>query len=87
VERTSRNVITVLAKLGLAISHTSMHGLKVKIALQCIEEARLISMGPYSIGWDNIQCSTSIFVEQRLLGPPKVQSGTAATLYELRDTL
>jgi hypothetical protein len=35
--------------------------------------------------YDNINISTSIFVEQRESGPVKVQSGTFAILYEVRN--
>jgi hypothetical protein len=38
------------------------------------------------IGWDNIQVSTSTHVEQRALAPLKVQSGTTAIIYPLRNT-
>jgi hypothetical protein len=37
------------------------------------------------MGYDNLNVSTSIFVEQRSWGPAKVQSGTFAILYELRN--
>lgn len=45
-----------------------------------------IASGPHAYCYDNINISTSIFVEQRgPSGPAKVQSGTFSVLYELRD--
>src|SRR6202034_200708 len=44
-----------------------------------------IARGPHGLGYDNINISTSIFVEQRSSGPQKVQSGTFPVLYELRN--
>lgn len=43
--------------------------------------------GPHLCAYDNINISTSIHVEQRgESGPSKVQSGTFAVIYELRNT-
>jgi len=45
--------------------------------------AKEASKGPHSLGYDNIQFSTSIFVEQRFLGPPTMQTGTTGIIYRL----
>lgn len=50
-----------------------------------MEEAKIVSRGPHLVGWDNTNISTSIHVEQRDMAPPKVQSGTTAILYALRN--
>jgi len=42
-----------------------------------------VAAGPHITCWDNINISTSIFVEQRKDAPSKVQSGTFAVLYQI----
>jgi hypothetical protein len=50
-------------------------------------ESSQITHGPHKMGYDNLNVSTSIFVEQRSWGPAKVQSGTFVILYELCNVL
>ena len=85
VKRTSRNVLEVLSRLGLSISYRPMHLAQRTVANEGMERGTLVAKGPCSIGWDNIQYSTSIFVEQWFLCPPKVQSGTTSVVYGLRN--
>lgn len=82
-ERTSRNVLEVLNRLGLLVGHSAVFLARKTIASECMEHACKVERGSHSLGWNNIQCLTSIFVEQGLLNPQKVQSGTASTIYEL----
>ena len=50
-----------------------------------MRRAQVASRLPHSIGWDNTNISTSVFVEQREFAPPKVQSGTTSMTYSLRN--
>ncbi|KAG0695544.1 hypothetical protein DFH29DRAFT_1083321 [Suillus ampliporus] len=81
----SRQTIEALYKCGLCISFTSLLTLLEKLAVHCIEHARLLVCQPHVMCYDNINISTSIFVEQRSDAPAKVQSGTFAILYEVRN--
>jgi hypothetical protein len=81
----SRQTIEALYKCGLCISFTSLLTLLEKLAARCIEHARLLVRQPHVMCYDNINISTSIFVEQRPDAPAKVQSGTFAILYEVRN--
>ena len=69
----------------MCISFTSLSTLINKLASCCLEIAGQISRGPHILCYDNINISTSIFVEQRSAAPAKVQSGTFAILYEVRN--
>ncbi|KAF8557270.1 hypothetical protein OG21DRAFT_1505485 [Imleria badia] len=53
----------------------------VHVASQAVQ----IAQRPHILCYDNINISTSIFVEQRIGAPAKVQSGTFPILYELRN--
>lgn len=81
----SRQTIEALYKCGLCISFTSFLTLLEKLAARCIEHARLLIRQPHVMCYDNINISTSIFIEQRPDAPAKVQSGTFAILYEVRN--
>ncbi|KAG0698558.1 hypothetical protein DFH29DRAFT_1081734 [Suillus ampliporus] len=81
----SRQTIEALHKCGLCISFTSLLKLLERLAEQCINRACQIARGPHVMCYDNINISTSIFVEQRASAPAKVQSGTFAVLYEVRN--
>ncbi|KAJ7272251.1 hypothetical protein C8J57DRAFT_1435199 [Mycena rebaudengoi] len=55
---------------------------------QCLLEAKEVAHSPdgHMLGYDNLNLSTSIFVEQRgSAGPAKVQSGTYPIIYKLRN--
>jgi hypothetical protein len=81
----SRQTIEALHKCGLCISFPSLLKLIENLAKQSIERAQQIAKGPHIMCYDNINISTSIFVEQRVSAPAKVQSGTFAVLYEVRN--
>ncbi|KAF9224862.1 hypothetical protein BS17DRAFT_751805 [Gyrodon lividus] len=80
----SRQTIEVLHKCGLCISFTSLTKLLNNLATQTLERAAHVACGPHMC-YDNINISTSFFVEQRASAPAKVQSGTFAVLYEVRN--
>jgi hypothetical protein len=50
---------------------------------RCIKLASEVAAGAHVLCWDNINISTSIFVEQRKDAPSKVQSGTFAVMYKV----
>jgi hypothetical protein len=82
----STQSIEVLQKCGLALSTKSYSLLQEHLARIKIAEASVIAHGPHKNGYDNINISTSIFVEQRNGAPAKVTSGTFTVLYALRNT-
>jgi hypothetical protein len=55
------------------------------LADRSIELAQAVASGPHGLAYDNINISTSIFVEQRPGAMSKVQSGTFAVIYKLLD--
>ena len=55
------------------------------LADRSIELAQDVASGPHGLAYDNINISTSIFVEQRPGAMSKVQSGTFAVIYKLLD--
>ncbi|KAG1765406.1 hypothetical protein EDD22DRAFT_978741 [Suillus occidentalis] len=81
----SKQIIEALYKCGLCISFTSLLTLLEKLAVHCIEHAKQVARQSHMMCYDNINISTSIFVEQRSDAPAKVQSGTFAILYEVRN--
>ncbi|KAG2047582.1 hypothetical protein BDR06DRAFT_897087, partial [Suillus hirtellus] len=82
---TSRKTIDLLVHCGLSPGYDALHTSHTIMADGQIRRAQLVARGPHMIGWDNIQVSTSTHVEQRTLAPPKVQSGTTAIIYPLRN--
>ena len=77
--------IEALHKCGLCISFSLLMKLISNLAMQTLEHATCIAHGLHVMCYDNINISTSIFVEQRAAAPAKVQSGTFAILYEVRN--
>ncbi|KAJ7078342.1 hypothetical protein C8R44DRAFT_654613 [Mycena epipterygia] len=83
----SRECIEVLQNLGLSKCFDSALNMVESLADYCIEDAGIAARSPDGImaNWDNVNISTSEFVEQRTEGPSKVQSGRYAILYPLRN--
>ncbi|KAJ7724303.1 hypothetical protein DFH07DRAFT_759108 [Mycena maculata] len=85
----SREAIEILNNIGLSKSFDTTQLLIKSTGNYCIQAAHLLAHGPdgHLLGYDNVNLSTSIFVEQRSSGstPAKVQSGTYAILYRLRN--
>ncbi|KAJ7467913.1 hypothetical protein FB451DRAFT_1039789 [Mycena latifolia] len=82
---TSRESLEVLQNLGLSKCFDSAQTVVDSVADYCIDAARVAAQTPDGImgNWDNVNISTSEFVEQRSGGPAKVQSGTYAIIYRL----
>jgi hypothetical protein len=82
----SRQTIDSLHKCGLSISYCSVLNAISSLATRCIELAVDIGTGVHVLCYDNVNLSTSIFVEQRgASSPAKVTSGTFAVLYKVRN--
>ncbi|KAJ7445336.1 hypothetical protein FB451DRAFT_1055712 [Mycena latifolia] len=81
----SRESLEVLQNLGLSKCFDSAQTMVDSVADYCIDAARVAAQTPDGImgNWDNVNISTSEFVEQRSGGPAKVQSGTYAIIYRL----
>jgi hypothetical protein len=82
----SRKTIDVLFHCGLSISYDSIAKLLSQLSWHCITLAKQITHSPHMFCYDNINISSSIFVEQHgAATPAKVQSGTFGVLYELQN--
>jgi hypothetical protein len=81
----SCEVFEVLNKLGICKSYDATLNLVKSLADYCIADARVVANDPngFVLGYNNINLSTSIFVEQRQSAPSKVQSGTHSIIYAL----
>ena len=82
----SRQTIEALHRCGLSIGYSSVLKCIEKLADHCMEMAIDVGSGVHVFCYDNVQLSTSIFVEQRgSSGPAKVTSGTFGVLYKVRN--
>ncbi|KAJ7260021.1 hypothetical protein B0H12DRAFT_1069914 [Mycena haematopus] len=83
----SRESLEVLKNLGLSKCFASVQTIIASVADYCIEDSCIEARDPngFMANWDNVNISTSDFVEQRTEGPTKVQSGTYAILYRIRN--
>ena len=83
----SRKTIDVLIHCGLMISYDGIGKLLSQLSQHCISLAKEhAASSPHMFCYDNINISSSIFVEQRgTATPAKVQSGTFGILYGLRN--
>lgn len=81
----SRNLIGVLHKAGLSTSYTSIANTITALHAFSIEQGAKASRAPHALCYDNINISTSIFVEQRPGAMSKMQSGTFPVIYQLEN--
>ena len=82
----ARQTIDALHRCGLSLSYQSVLSNIKALAEHCMHLAINTSTGMHVFCYDNVQISTSIFVEQRgSSGPAKVTSGTFGVLYEVRN--
>ena len=65
------------------MSYNSINSILGSLADSTIDKAQKVASGPHALAYDNINISTSIFVEQVPGMPNKVQSRTFAVIYEL----
>ncbi|KAJ8522779.1 hypothetical protein ONZ45_g630 [Pleurotus djamor] len=81
-----RQTIDALFRCGLTVSYDTVLNSIASLGMQCLERAARVSRGPHLCAYDNVNISTSIHTEQRgAATPSKVQSGTFAVIYELRN--
>ena len=82
----ARQTIDALHRCGLSVSYPSVLNNIKALAEHCMQLAIKVGTGIHVFCYDNVQISTSIFVEQRgSSGPAKVTSGTFGVLYEVRN--
>ena len=82
----SRRTIDALHRCGLSVSYPSVLNNIAALASHCMQLARQVGSGIHVFCYDNINISTSIFVEQRgSSGPAKVTSGTFGIIYKVRN--
>lgn len=84
----SKKIIEQLSRWGLCPSYASVHRAHVALANGQIRRAQLaVRSVPFGGGWDNTQISISVHVEQRTgtKAQSRVQTGTTAIVYELRN--
>ena len=79
----SKELMTILHHSCLSMSYASINSILGALADSALDKARQVASGPHALAYDNINISTSIFVEQVPGMPNKVQSGTFAVIYEL----
>jgi hypothetical protein len=66
-----------------SVSYNSISNIIKALADRSIEDARRIAAGPHGLGYNNINMSSSIFVEQAPGAMSKVQLGTFGVIYKL----
>ncbi|KAJ7451396.1 hypothetical protein FB451DRAFT_1051517 [Mycena latifolia] len=82
----ARQTIDALFRCGLSVSYDSVLNLIQSLSYHCDSRAIAFSKDLHGFCYDNMNLSTSIFVEQRgPSGPAKVQSGTFGLLYRIRN--
>ena len=81
----SRQSIHTLQRCGLSISYDSIIRILSELTPKCLADAQPIAKSSHLATYDNINISISTFYEQREDAPSKVQSGTVAILYKLRN--
>lgn len=83
---TPRSVIEILASVELSASYDTIIRSQKRLSHASIEASKSASHDhPHAFGFDNIECSSSIHIEQRPDAPPKVICGTTSTMYTLRN--
>lgn len=79
----SQQLISVLNQACLSKLYSSILSIIEALAKESLQQARQISCGPHSFGYDNINLSGSIHAEQSPNAPNKVISGTFGVIYQL----
>ncbi|KAJ7206287.1 hypothetical protein GGX14DRAFT_367375 [Mycena pura] len=82
----AKQTIDALFRCGLSVCYDGVLNHLETLADYSMEEAIEMAKKPHGFGYDNMNLSSSIFVEQRgAAGPAKVASGTFGLLYGLRN--
>jgi hypothetical protein len=80
---TSKQMIDVLHRTCLVVSYPSIATMVHSLVDRSIKRVKAASLLPHALAYDNINISSSIFIEQGPNTMSKVQSGTFAVIYEL----
>ncbi|KAJ7091714.1 hypothetical protein C8R43DRAFT_1092475 [Mycena crocata] len=84
----ARQTIDALFRCGLSICYDGVLNLIDSISHYCDDDSARTSEEIHAFDYDNMNLTTSIFVEQRgSAGPSKVTSGTFGILYKLRNAI
>jgi len=75
--------MNVLHHSCLSMSYSSISSIITALADDSMRKARVVANGPHGFAYDNINISSSIYVEQAPNSMSKVQSGTFGVIYEL----
>ncbi|KAF9039934.1 hypothetical protein BJ165DRAFT_1392786 [Panaeolus papilionaceus] len=78
-----KQLIQALHRSCLGVSYTAISSISTTLAESELEAARIAADKAHGLSYDNINVSSSIFVEQGPNAMSKVQSGTFAVIYEL----
>jgi hypothetical protein len=78
-------MIDALYKCGVSVSYNTLLTCVKSLGENCITLAKELAPLPHSLCWDNFDTQTSIFIEQQTDAPSKVQSGTFAVCYRLKN--
>ncbi|KAJ3497569.1 hypothetical protein NLJ89_g10331 [Agrocybe chaxingu] len=76
----------ILRRSCLIVSYSNITSMINYLAERSIERARIAACSTYALVYDNVNISTSIFVEQGPNATGKVQSGALAVIDELVNT-
>jgi hypothetical protein len=81
-----RQVLDMTSQVALSGSYSGLDDMRVGLLKSCRDHAHTVSRSPHMFQIDNMQISTSIYVEQVLgRGPARVITGTAMVIYPLRN--
>ncbi|PPQ81298.1 hypothetical protein CVT24_009900 [Panaeolus cyanescens] len=81
----SRQLVDVMHHSCLTVSYTGISNVLSWLAERAMQLARLGASIPHSLAYDNVNVSSSIFVEQAPSAMNKVRSGTFAVIYKLAN--
>ncbi|KAF7349594.1 hypothetical protein MSAN_01684800 [Mycena sanguinolenta] len=82
----ARQTINAIFRCGLSVSYESVLNCIEHLSRHCDTNTLAHSEEIHGVAYDNLNISTSIFIEQRgSSGPAKVTSGTFGVLYGLRN--
>lgn len=81
-----RQTIDILSKLGLTPAYSTLRAGRAALSTECMDILRaFVRDNPSLFTYDNLQISSSIFIEQREDAIPKVACGTMWIIYALRN--
>jgi hypothetical protein len=81
-----RQVLDMTSQVALSGSYSGLDDMRTGVLDSCRTQANIVARSPHMFQIDNMQISTSIYVEQVLgKGPARVITGTAMAIYPLRN--